>query len=256
MSAIDASAILASISTLENELNRLKASLGGDSMPVKPTAKAPKKAKDPNAEKKEPNVWIKFTLRVEAILAAAKAAAGTDEAALAPFKGPATIAKQFASFLKDTKAYGEWTDEEILGQFRTWTRPEQSKMAAAGKTKSAKTSPAASVAGSGDEAASVTSAEPKQRKKPAPKTPEEQAAINAKRAATKAAKAAATATAPAGLSAAEVKDSWVPIEGTEYGVNCRGEVADEDGNFIGKRGADGAIDKTAAQPADWAQVTP
>jgi len=255
---------MSSISSLENELARLKAALGGEPMPSK------KSRKSPTGEKKEPNVWIKFTMRVEAILAAAKAAAGTDEEALAPFKGPATIAKQFASFLKDTKAYDEWTDDAILEAFRTWTRPEQSKMAAAGKTKSAKNS----VAGSdGDD--SVTS-EKKERKKPAPKTPEEQAAINAKRAATKAAKKEATGTlevleaatpadAPAAApktfkkkvpTATQVKESWEPMEGTEYGVNMRGEVADEDGNYIGKRLPNGSIDKTIPKPADWEQITP
>ena len=272
------SAILSSISSLENELTRLKAVLNGEPMPVK--TKRAKKAKDPNAEKKEPNVWIKFTMRVEEVLARAKAAAGTDEAALAPFKGPATIAKQFASFLKDKKAYDEWVEDDILAEFRTWERPLESKSA---KARSAAPSAAHSTAGSGDEGASVTSAEPKQRKKPAPKTDEEKAAINAKRAATKAAKKGMAAAEPAAAepaaepvaaaepaaaepaakktfkkkyTTAQLKESWAPIEGTEYGVNIRGDVADADGNFIGKRSASGAIDKTAAKPADWNEITP
>ena len=36
-------------------------------------------------------------------------------------KGPATIAKQFASHLKDIKPYDDWTDAEILHQFSSWS---------------------------------------------------------------------------------------------------------------------------------------
>jgi len=46
------------------------------------------------------------------------------------------------------------------------------------------------------------------------------------------------------------------MEGTEYGVNARGDVADADGLYIGHKNADGSINKTASKPADWDQITP
>jgi predicted glycosyl hydrolase (DUF1957 family) len=55
-----------------------------------------------------PNEWIKFTQRVNEAL---KGVEG---------KRPATVAKQFASHLKDIKSYNEWTDDEILDEFKSW----------------------------------------------------------------------------------------------------------------------------------------
>jgi hypothetical protein len=90
---------------LEKELAKMKIALGVEGVK---TPKKARKAKDPSAPKKDPNVWIKFTQRVGLLL---KTTA---------HKGPATIGKQFASHLKDIKSYNEWTDDEILDEFKSW----------------------------------------------------------------------------------------------------------------------------------------
>jgi len=159
---MSSSAILTTIASLEKQLSALKVSLG----------EGGKKAKDPDAPKKEANVWIKFTQRVGPLI----------KEQLAAKKAPATIGKQFCSFLKEQKAYDLWEDEEILAEFETWEAPEVSKMEAAGKTK--KKSPSASEA----EAESDSKSEKKARK---PQSEETKAKAALKRAATKAAKAAA-----------------------------------------------------------------
>ena len=132
--AKSSNSMLATVLKLEKELAKMKIALGVEGVK---TPKKARKAKDPSAPKKEPNVWIKFTQRVGLLLKT------TDH------KGPATIGKQFASHLKDIKAYDEWTDAEILHHFSSWTAPEQSKMEALGKGKKAKAArAAASVDGS------------------------------------------------------------------------------------------------------------
>ena len=163
---MSSSAVLSAIASLEKQLSALKISLG----------EGGKKAKDPDAPKKEANVWIKFTQRVGLLI----------KEQLAAKKAPATIGKQFCSFLKEKKAYDLWEDEEILAEFETWEAPEVSKMEAAGKTK--KKSPTASEA----EAESDSKSEKKARK---PQSEETKAKAALKRAATKAAKAAAAAEA-------------------------------------------------------------
>jgi len=112
-------AMLTMISTMENQLNQMKAALGAAPPLVVVKAKAAKKEKDPNAAPKEPNVWIKFTQRVSTLLKEAKIDIGA-----------APVSKQFASMLKDQKPYAEWTDEAILAAWPLWTKPEVSKMAA------------------------------------------------------------------------------------------------------------------------------
>ena len=84
------STMLETVLKMEEELAKMKIALG--MTPGRP----------------EPNQWIKFTQRVNMLLKT------TD------YRGPATIGKQFASYLKDIKPYDEWTDEEILDEFKSW----------------------------------------------------------------------------------------------------------------------------------------
>jgi hypothetical protein len=184
----DNSQIIAMIATLEQNLSQLKAALNGEAIiPVK--AKRAKKEKDPNAAPKEPNVWIKFTQRVSVALKEAGVEIGA-----------APLSKQFASKLReDNGAYDEWTNEAIVAAWKTWTPPEESKMAAAKR----KASNASETAASDEEGAKAeptkaepTKAEPKEEKPKAeskkerkPQSEETKAAAKAKRAANKAVKA-------------------------------------------------------------------
>ena len=286
------STMLEAIASMEKELARMKAALGveGVSLPSKP--KKAKKERDPDAPKREPNVWIRFTQRVDAALkAAAEAAkAAGDEEKAKRYGGPAVIAKQFASHLKDQKAYDAWTEEEMVTAFDGWTRPEVSKTKA--KAASAAASEASSVAG--DDSGSVAGSEkPAAAEKPKRVISEEQkakmaagrAAAKAKRDAEKAAAAAEPAAEPAAAAAEKPAEKpaakpaafkpkavakpaektftleeltdFEPVEheGEDFGVNKRGDVVDGDGNFIGRYNAEKkALDKSAAKPADWEAI--
>ncbi len=259
---------------IKKELAELKAAVAElKVMLSKPKATKAKKAVDPDAPKKEPNVWIKFTQRVGALLKAEH----PDE------KGPATIGKQFCSFLKEKKAYDLWDDAEILEAYAGWERPEVSKMELAGKTK--KGSKPSSSASS--EASSV--ADEEGSKKPRkPQSEETKAAAALKRAATKAKKAAeaeaveeaeeaeeapkppakAKETKPKADKEAKPKAEKPKVEysieqltdfdsftheGVDYGRNARGDVVNGDGAFVGHWNGK-AINKKAAKPADWAEV--
>jgi hypothetical protein len=198
---IDQAAAVSVVASLKADIARLEAALGG--LTIAPAKGA--KAKDPNAPKREANAYIKFTVRVgelfKATVTAAKAAG--DEERVKQFACPATINKQFCSFLKDQRSmvvkkdgkdvtvpdYAAWEDSEVLEAFTTWTAPTQSKMELAGKTKKAKG--AASAASSdADGASSVSSTPTKERKKRGPMSEAAKATMAAKRAATLAAKAA------------------------------------------------------------------
>ena len=146
-------------------------------------AKKMTKPKDPDAPKKEANVWIKFTQRVGVLL---KAAAAEDGADADHFKGPATMVKEFCSMLKQQKPYDAWTDSEVLEAFESWERPVH-------EPRAKKSSAAASVVTSDAGSEAGSDGATKTRKKPEPKTEEQKAAIAAKRAATIAAKKAASA---------------------------------------------------------------
>lgn len=79
-----------------------------------------------STKKRKPNSWILFAMRVEALVRSAEA----DKADKSD-KMHTAVVKQFASYLKDNKAYDLWTDEEILSQLASWTPPTISKRAAA-----------------------------------------------------------------------------------------------------------------------------
>ena len=263
---------------IKKELAELKAAVAElKVMLSKPKAAGKaKKAVDPDAPKKEPNVWIKFTQRVGALLKAEH----PDE------KGPATIGKQFCSFLKEKKPYAEWADAEILEAYAGWERPEVSKMELAGKTKKgSKPSSSATSDASSDVAEEEGSAAPKARK---PQSEETKAAAAVKRAATKAKKAAEAAAEAAGADAEEAEEAPKPAkaaapkpkapkaekpaapkveysieqlsdfdafthEGVDYGRNARGDVVNSHGNFVGHWNGK-TVNRKVAKPADWDEV--
>jgi len=207
-------AMLTMISTMENQLNQMKAALGAAPPLVVVKAKAAKKEKDPNAAPKEPNVWIKFTQRVSTLLKEAKIDIGA-----------APVSKQFASMLKDQKPYAEWTDEAILAAWPLWTKPEVSKMAA----RKASTS--------GESSASEGSVAEK------PKAPKK----------AKVAKAAKAAKAAINYTVEQLQDfDEFKHDGVEYGKNVRGDLVDTDGVYAGHW--NGKAVSMGATPADWAQV--
>lgn len=160
--------------------------------PKEPKApKAPKEPKEPkekktpknkavgdetgseNSEKRPPTPWLLFVGRVRATLSSA--ASPNDPI----FDELSSKVMKFASTLKGINAdYMTWTDKSIVDEFRRWQPPPKEPKApkAPKEPKQPKTS--------GSESGSTGSGK-KERKKPAPKSPEEQAAINAKRAATR-----------------------------------------------------------------------
>jgi hypothetical protein len=239
-------------------------------------AKKAKKEVDPNAppkEKRAPNSWILFAMRVEKLVRAAEAAEGktAKETRLHTI-----VIKQFAASLKEKKAYDEWTDDEVVEELATWTPPEVSKQAAAKAAKAAE-APA--------EAAPAAAAPAEGAEKPKRQWSEEaKAAAALKRAATKAAKAAAAGGADAAEPAAEPAASAEPAvkkavvikpkaaapapaakpvdlsffswthEGKSYYTNDRGDVVTEDFEWVGR--FDGTkIDEKVSEPADLGEAT-
>jgi hypothetical protein len=284
MSAIaNATSLLTTIAALESQLVALKSSISGGESFATP-AKKVKKMKDPDAPKKEANVWIKFTMRVGNLLKAACAEAS--EAEKEHFKGPATMVKQFCTVLKGQKPYEAWMDSEVLEAFESWERPPIAPRTK--KSPDSSAAPSASASDAGSVAGDSDSSAKKERKKPAPKSEEEKAAINAKRAATLAAKkiaatemkvdtviseitelvspepaaAVAPVAKPAAFKAKKVVEKYTMeqltdfneqnIDGTDYGVNARGDVIDSDLKYVGAYDtATKAIKRDAAAPADW-----
>jgi len=283
---------------MKAEIERLEAALGG--LTIK--ASKGKKEKDPNAPKREANDYIKFTVRVgelfKTTIAAAKAA-GDDER-IKQLICPATINKQFCSFLKDQRSmevekdgkkvtvpnYAAWEDTEIIEAFESWTPPLQSKMELAKKAKDASADVSeASVA----ESDSAPSGEPKkERKKREPMSDEAKATMAAKRAATVAAKKVAEpAPVPVPVPAPALAPTPVPvpvpavakkspakkitktytieelkkfsslsIEGEDYGVNTRGDVMDNNCDFVGVYNVfTKKINRDAPKPENWDEIS-
>jgi hypothetical protein len=260
--------------------------------PKEPKEKKSKKEPKEGAEKRAPTPWLLFLGRVRTALNTA--AAGSDDPL---FQELSSKVMQFASALKaKSAAYDAWTDAKIVKEFRGWVPPPKEPKApkaaksdsgSEGKKERKKPAPkspeeqaainakraatreankAAKAASSGESAgesgaeeakpASVSGSEgKKERKKPAPKTAEEKAAINAKRAATREANKAASTAAPAFTQ--EQLRNWQPVDDTEYGMNERGDVIDEERNFVGRMKPDGkTIDRKFPRPADWEQIVP
>ena len=262
-----ATEILTSIARLESELAQVKSvcAAAGLTIPAKSKKSAEKKAKaaaKPEGEKKAPNVWIRFTQQVDGALKAAEISVGA-----------ATIAKQFASSLKDIKPYAEWTDADIVAAWSTWEKPEQSKMS------SKKSSAASSEAEDGAEPAK------KERKPRAKMTEEQKAAAKLKRDAKKAAGVAQPlpASSPSSDGEEAPKPAAKPVaapkpkpvlkkkaapasftleqladfdtfthDGTEYGRNIRGDVSTQDGAYAGHWDGKAIVER--AEPADWEAI--
>ena len=254
-------AMLAMISTMENQLNQMKAALGASTVAVKAVKAVKAKAeKDPNAAPKPPNVWIKFTQQVSAALKAAKIETGA-----------APVSKQFASTLKDQKAYAEWTDEAIVAAWAGWTKPEVSKMAASKASSSGESSASEGSVAEKPKAkrAAVKAVKPevkaevKAEVKPEVKAVEVKAevkAVEVKAVEVKAevkpkAKAAPKVVAKKTYTLEQLQDFGEHIhESTEYGLNVRGDLVDTDGVYVGFW--DGKAIVKGAKPADWATVMP
>jgi len=258
ISISNTSEILATISFLERQLTNLKTALGATAPKVVNSSKGGAKAAAAPGEKKAPNAWIVFTQKVDKALKEASISTGA-----------ATVSKQFASFLKDTKVYDEWNNEEIVAAWATWEKPEQQPKKGAT---------------SASESESSEGASKKERKKREPMTEEQKAAAKAKRAAKKA--AASGAVLPVSEDSAD-EDVPVPaapappaakhapkkvtqkstftieqladfdefeFEDVKYGRNIRGDLINCDATYIGHwDAANKRIDKTAA-PSDWAAI--
>ena len=156
VSNINPAEILATIAKLETDLAKMKIACGAAGVVVPSKARKAAKAPAADGEKKPPNAWIVFTQKVDGALKAASIATG-----------PATVAKQFASSLKDIKPYAEWDDAAIVAAWPTWEKPVPK--------------PKASASDSEDSAAAAPK---KERKKREPMTEEQKAAAKVKRDAT------------------------------------------------------------------------
>lgn len=224
------------------DLSKVVSAASSSSAPVK----VKRAKKDPNAPKKEPNDWIKFTSRVRSVLSGEV----EDGKKIHP-----KAVTQTASALKDASLMGSATDEQIVAAYRDWlvNPPAVSKMVANGTDKKSKKS-VSSDASSTASSAPVTTAAKKERK---PQSDEAKAAASAKRAATKAAKKGVAPPAKAEVVAASSEDSDVmdfePFTWKKMSLlkNARGDVLTEDMEFFGHWDAKtDKIDTNASQPAD------
>lgn len=172
------SSVRAQVASLTAEISSLRASLT-----TKPAVTAAPsggknagkkvRVKNPDAPKREPNEWIKFSSRVRDLL---KANGYTEKAV-------GIECNQFASSLKDENAdFASWVDSDILAKRAAWTKPEVSKWVTehGPSEKRSKNGSAPSSVVSGDDGladAPVTTAAKKERKNPwAGLSPEQRAA--------------------------------------------------------------------------------
>jgi hypothetical protein len=226
--------------------------------------KKEKKVRDPDAPKKEPNDWIKFTGRVRTVISNEIEGEMTEKGVQK--KPHPKAVTQTASSLKEKGSMATATDEQIVEAYKAWLAnpPEKSKMELNGTGKKAKKDAVveASEAGSDDEE------KEKAKKVRKPQSEETKKAAAAKRAATKAAKAAAPVVAPA-AAAEEVEEMEEEAEEEKaeaadeisdfepfvfnkksYLKNGRGDVLTEGMEWVGRY--DAATKKLAkiAKPAD------
>ncbi len=227
------------------DLSQVVSAASSTAKPAK--AKRAKKERDPDAPKKEPNDWIKFTSRVRSVLAGQ----AEDGKKMHP-----KAVTQTASKLKDADLMATATDEQIVAAYREWlvNPPAESKQSAAGKSKRSKdgskaSSDASSVASKADE---PVADKPKRKTK----TPEEKAAAKAAKDAKKAAK---SETKPAAVTAPSKDDDDADPSDFEPFVwkkmnllkNSRGDVLTEDMEWFGHwDAATNKVDTSAAQPSD------
>lgn len=279
------SGVKAELSGMKAEMSGLKAEISGLRAELQKTASEPS-AKKPRAkkakaegsgdesepkEKRAPSAYIIFSSKVVGPLVR-RAIEGTET------KLSVGTITQFAGHLWAQKK--EWSEEDILAEWESYTPPEVSKQALAGKNKTSSTGSAEKKEPVADE-----KVEPKVKK---PQSEEVKKAAAEKRAATKAKKAeaaAATATvadeiedlepevsappepltivAPAPKKAKiapkpkkEVDlllDPWTH-EGEEYIKNERGDVLTTDGVWVGRWNGK-VLDESAPKPADFEDLT-
>lgn len=224
--------------------------------------KKAKKERDPNAPKKEPNSWIKFTQHVRSVLLAGgcELKGFIGQQYCKDVKGKLDTIEENGKQVPD---YDSISDEDLLSGFKSWTPPEQSAAAAARASK------ASSEAGSDSEEAAEAPAEKPKRKW----SEEAKAAAKEKRAAKKAASAAAPASpappaAPVAKPKVNVKVARAPVPEPEpegdvmefekvvinkrsYMRNCRGDILDDKYDWVGRLKADGkTIDTSFPKPDD------
>lgn len=245
-------------------LDALRDVLGGKNLDVS-SSSAPAKGKrgsrkprDPDAPKKEPNDWIKFTSRVRSVLGPQM----EDGKKVAP-----KAVTQVASSLKDASLMPSATDDQIIAAYKNWLAnpPAVSKMAAEGRDKKSKkstgdaSSDGSSVASSSKSAPAPAPADASadgKKKGRKPMTDEQKAAAKAKRDAKKAAKSSASVTesaAPAEDSAADSSADFEPFKWKKMSLlkNARGDVLTEDMEWFGRWDSKtDKIDTNAPQPAD------
>lgn len=232
------------------DLSKVVSAAPSDAKPAK--AKRAKKERDPDAPKKEPNDWIKFTSRVRSVLAGQV----EDGKKLHP-----KAVTQTASKLKDASLMGTASDEQIVAAYRDWLAnpPVVSKQEAAGKSKRSKSgsdssSSAASVVVA-DEPPKAEGDAKKERKPRAPKSAEQKAADKAKRDAKKVAKSDAPKSEPVVEAAADDGDlaDFEPFTWRKMSLlkNGRGDVLTEDMEWFGHWDSKtDKIDTNAPQPDD------
>jgi hypothetical protein len=241
-------------------------SSASSSAPAK--AKRAKKEKDPDAPKKEPNDWIKFTSRVRSVLAPLAA----EGKKLHP-----KAVTQTASALKAADLMGSASDDQIRAAYAEWLAhpPEVSKMVQNGQDAASRKarkegSDASSTASSAKSAkqedeASAEDAAPKKKGGRKPMTPEQKAEAKAKRDAKKAAEkagggGAAVVSPPPKASAVVAEDNgsedvmdFEPFTWKKMSLlrNARGDVLTEDMEWFGKWDeASNKVDTSAPQPTD------
>ena len=270
--------LLASRQALLGDLQKMLAARAPSAGTAAPSGKASGKSTktvDPDAppkEKRPPNDWIRFTIRVERLVRdwehgeSLRLQAEDPTAKITPLHTMAV--KQFASSLKkEGQSYDDITEKDMVEALKTWTPPETSKRAAA-KAAAAAAAPAPAA----EEGAEAAAPKPKRQW-----SEETKAAAAAKRAATLAKKAgsggaaAAAAAAPAEPAPAEAKKTITikpkaapaPVaekpldlsffawthDGKSYFTNDRRDVLTEDFEWVGR--FDGTkIDESVAEPAD------
>ena len=228
------------------DLSKVVSAASSDAKPAK--AKRAKKERDPDAPKKEPNDWIKFTSRVRSVLAGQV----EDGKKMHP-----KAVTQTASKLKDASLMATATDAQIIAAYQDWLAnpPAVSKMVAEGrdkKSKKSKSDDSSSAASSVVADEPVADAKPKKERKPRAKLTDEQKAAKkaAKSAKTEAPKAAAVVepSADDGDLADFEPFSW---KGLSLLKNGRGDVLTEDMEWFGKwDAAKNVVDTAASQPDD------
>ena len=251
--------------------------------------KKAKKEKDPNAPKREPNDWVKFTSRVRAVLKADMEGETTTnkKGETVPRVPQPKEVTQTASALKAKDVMATCSDEDILEAFRSYEAnpPAVSKMVLEGRDAASRKAGSESGSQKGEESeeeaeASEAESESKVTEKPKRKWSEEaKKAAAEKRAAKKASKsspapAAETAAVPEVKKAtppaapepkaaaedfdAEEEDEEDPnrafapwtFKKTEYLKNLRGDVLTLDQQWVGRFVEGKGINKAFPCPED------